>query len=140
MKVKNKKGGQGSIKFDCSACGYSGKQKKEIMVALPKMTQHIFNNPPSKDTGTQKIEAKQVPLHPRIPPTRHHPSRKHVHVQPHTSIYKNMRTQCTLPMRSILRPAACRTPRSVRPRRCSRHRVVMQRARGYRASLRAYQG
>lgn len=59
MKVKNKKGGQGSIKFDCSACGYSGKQKKEIMVALPKMTQHIFNNPPSKDTGTQKIEAKQ---------------------------------------------------------------------------------
>lgn len=59
MKVKNKKGGQGTIKFDCSACGYSGKQKPEIMAALPKMTQHIFNNPPSADTGTQQIEAKQ---------------------------------------------------------------------------------
>ena len=59
MKVKKKKGGDGSIKFDCSACGYSGKQKKEIMASLPKMTAHIFNNPPSTDTGTQKIEAKQ---------------------------------------------------------------------------------
>ena len=59
MKVKNKKGGQGTIKFDCSACGYSGKQKSEIMTGLPKMTQHIFNNPPSADTGTQQIEAKQ---------------------------------------------------------------------------------
>jgi hypothetical protein len=59
MKVKAKKGGQGTVKFDCSACGYSGKQKPEIMTALPKMTAHIFNNPPSADTGTQKIEAKQ---------------------------------------------------------------------------------
>ena len=59
MKVKAKKGGQGTIKFDCSACGYSGKQKPEIMTALPKMTAHIFANPPSGDTGTQKIEAKQ---------------------------------------------------------------------------------
>jgi translation initiation factor 2 beta subunit (eIF-2beta)/eIF-5 len=54
MKVKNKKGGQGSIGFDCSACGYSGKQKSEIMTGLPKMVR----------------PAKRRPLAPAAPPAR----------------------------------------------------------------------
>jgi len=58
IQVKKKKKG-GSILLDCSACGYSGKQSQRIMNALPKMTAHVFNNPPDPATATQDIQKKQ---------------------------------------------------------------------------------
>lgn len=51
-----------TVLLTCSACGYSGNQKPEIMAALPKMTAHILNNPPAANTATQQIEVKRLPL------------------------------------------------------------------------------
>lgn len=55
---KKKRMEDSSIKFDCSACGYAGKQKKEIMTAQQKLCAYIFNNPPPI-SGTQEISSKQ---------------------------------------------------------------------------------
>jgi translation initiation factor SUI1 len=55
LEIVGKKRGR-SVLLTCSACGYSAKQKPEIMSALPKMTTHILKHPPAAKTGTQQIE------------------------------------------------------------------------------------
>eukprot|EP01052_Picozoa_sp_SAG31_P006534 SAG31_NODE_301_length_18103_cov_13.772551_17_plen_134_part_00 len=55
MTIKKKKRIEdSSIKFDCSACGYSGKQKKEIMGQQQKLCGECFLTSPPTFSGARR--------------------------------------------------------------------------------------